>query len=226
MFVGVVNSATPNGIWSDGGMGTDVRVCFVGDSFVAGVGDPDQLGWVGRLAADSHTQGRPLTTYNLGVRRETTAEVLARMTAECTARLPPGCAAGVVLSLGVNDTTLLGGRTRVAGPYSVANLDMLMRQAHGAGWPTLVVGPPAVDDEYQNDRIAGLDELFAALCHRRRVPYVSVQFDLRREATWRQEVRDGDGAHPGRAGYQILADLVRPAWESWLVGLAGGGPAW
>ena len=28
----------------------DLRVCFVGDSYVAGVGDTAGLGWVGRLA--------------------------------------------------------------------------------------------------------------------------------------------------------------------------------
>jgi lysophospholipase L1-like esterase len=36
----------------------DVRVCFVGDSFVAGVGDPRHLGWAGRLAAQSQRKGR------------------------------------------------------------------------------------------------------------------------------------------------------------------------
>lgn len=37
----------------------DLRVCFVGDSFVAGVGDPEQLGWAGRVAARTHSAGRP-----------------------------------------------------------------------------------------------------------------------------------------------------------------------
>ncbi|HEY7813002.1 MAG TPA: GDSL-type esterase/lipase family protein [Nakamurella sp.] len=202
-------------------MATDVRVCFVGDSFVAGVGDAEHLGWVGRLSAYSHLSGQPLTAYNLGVRRETTADVLRRQSNECAARLPPGCAAGVVLSVGVNDTTLLGGRPRVASPYSAANLDMMLRQARDAAWPTLVVGPPAVDDEYQNDRIAGLDGLFAALCQRRGVPYVGVQAELRRDPGWRREIRAGDGAHPGTGGYQVLAELVLPAWSAWLTGLGG-----
>lgn len=35
----------------------DLRVCLVGDSFVAGVGDPDHLGWVGRVAVRSHGAG-------------------------------------------------------------------------------------------------------------------------------------------------------------------------
>jgi acyl-CoA thioesterase-1 len=224
MFGAVVNSATPTGIWSDRGMRSDVRVCFVGDSFVAGVGDPEQLGWVGRLAAHAHLGGLPLTAYNLGVRRETTADVLDRAQRECTARLPPDCAGGVVLSVGVNDTTLLGGRPRVAAPYSAANLDMMLRHARAAAWPTLVVGPPAVDDEHQNDRIAGLDALFASVCLRRGVPYLSVLADLRRHEDWRREIRAGDGSHPGGDGYRALADLVLPTWNAWLAGLGSATP--
>jgi len=205
-------------------MGTDVRVCFVGDSFVAGVGDPDHLGWVGRVAADTHGQGQPLTAYNLGVRRETTADVLGRLRVECTARLPAGVQAGVVLSVGVNDTTLLGGRPRIASPYSAANLDMMLRQTRDARWPSLVIGPPPVDDEYQNDRIAELEGLFGTLCRRRGVPYLGVLAELRRHDVWRREVRAGDGSHPGREGYQVLADLVRPAFSGWLAALSG--PWW
>jgi lysophospholipase L1-like esterase len=203
-------------------VGIDVRVCFLGDSLVAGVGDPEHLGWAGRLAARTHHGGWPLTTYNLGVRRDTTADVLRRGPAECGARLPPGCDPGVVVSMGVNDTTLEGGRPRVAPPYSAANLDMLLRHCRDARWPVLVCGPPPVDDELQNDRIAGLDGLFASLCQRRGVSYVSVLPALRQDPTWRREVFEGDGAHPGAEGYDLLADLVLPAWDTWLGGLFNG----
>lgn len=203
-------------------MGIDVRVCFLGDSYVAGVGDPDHLGWAGRLSAGTHQGGWPLTAYNLGVRRDTTADVLRRGPGECGARLPPDCDPGVVVSMGVNDTTLDGGRPRIASPYSTANLDMMLRHCRDARWPVLVVGPPPVDDDYQNDRIAGLDGLFASLCQRRGVPYVSVLPALRFDAGWRREVFDGDGAHPGAQGYALLADLVRPSWETWVGSLFSG----
>jgi hypothetical protein len=38
----------------------DLRACFVGDSFVAGVGDPDHRGWVGRIIARTHHGGLPI----------------------------------------------------------------------------------------------------------------------------------------------------------------------
>lgn len=91
----------------------DLRVCFVGESFVAGVGDREHLGWVGRLAARTERAGQSLTAYNLGVRRETSDELLARCEAECRPRMPAGADARVVVSCGVNDTTWSDGRRRV-----------------------------------------------------------------------------------------------------------------
>jgi acyl-CoA thioesterase I len=188
----------------------DVRVCFVGDSFVAGVGDREYLGWTGRLAARTPF---PLTTYGLGVRRQTSAQILARWRGECEPRTPTG----VVVSFGVNDTTIEDGASRVSVQESVENLRGL---ATDSPWPLLVVGPPAVDDEQQNDRSAVLDEGFVQVCREAGVPYVPVLASLRADEVWRREVRDGDGAHPGAAGYAHLADLVAPFWRPWVHRLA------
>ena len=51
-----------------------MRILAFGDSFVAGVGDPDHLGWIGRALRGR----REITLYNLGVRRETSADIAAR----------------------------------------------------------------------------------------------------------------------------------------------------
>ncbi|WP_205707111.1 GDSL-type esterase/lipase family protein [Kineococcus vitellinus] len=202
----------------------DVRICFVGDSFVAGAGDPHHLGWAGRLAAHSHTSGQALTSYNLGVRRESSDHVLARWRTECTPRLPAGCRAGVVLSFGVNDTTIEAGALRTAPDVSAANLHTLLDQAHDAGWPVLVAGPPAVDDEAHNERTAVVDAAFADVCARHRVPYVSVLPALRTHPLWRRQVREGDGAHPGAEGYQVLSALLLPTWQTWLTSLRSASP--
>lgn len=197
----------------------DVRVCFVGDSFVAGVGDARHLGWAGRLAAHSHAQGRALTSYNLGIRRDTSADILRRFQAECTPRLPSGSHAGVVVSFGVNDTMFESGTSRVAAEASISHLRTLLRGLDALGWPVLMAGPPAVDDERHNERIIALDASLASECERHSVPYVSVVRQLRGHDVWRREVREGDGAHPGTAGYDALSTLLRPAWDIWLVAL-------
>lgn len=197
----------------------DLRVCFVGDSFVAGVGDPGHLGWVGRLARGSARDGLPLTSYVLGVRRQTTAEVAARWAAECRVRLAGGeWESRVVLSTGVNDTTEEDGVPRLSPQRSVAALTDVLTGAAGAGWPVLVVGPPAVADAAQNDRIAALDDRFARACAGHGVPYVPVATALAAHPTWAAEVAAGDGAHPGAGGYAVLAGLVRPHWQRWITG--------
>lgn len=200
----------------------DVRVCFIGDSFVAGVGDARHLGWAGRLAAHSHARGQALTTYNLGIRRDTSADILRRFQGECTPRLPSGSNAGVVLSFGVNDTMNESGAPRVAVEDSIYHLRALLEILDKAAWPVLMAGPPAVDDELHNERIVSLDALLEAECGRHSVPYISVVRRLRIHDVWRREVREGDGAHPGAEGYEALAALVRPAWDDWLVSLAAG----
>lgn len=51
-------------------MAQDIRICFIGDSFVNGTGDETALGWTGRLCAAAHARGFPVTYYNLGIRRK------------------------------------------------------------------------------------------------------------------------------------------------------------
>ncbi|MGY1858464.1 GDSL-type esterase/lipase family protein [Modestobacter sp. SYSU DS0290] len=195
---------------------SDVRVCFLGDSFVAGVGDPEHLGWAGRLAAGSSAAGLELTSYVLGVRGETSRQVLDRWSAECAPRLPAGVDGRIVVSFGVNDTTLGDRGPRVAAPDSLASLGALLDQAAGTPWAAFVVGPPPVDDDAHNRRTADLDEGFGQVCATAAVPYVSVLPALLRSPVWMAQVAAGDGAHPGASGYAELAGLVRPHWQRWL----------
>lgn len=74
----------------------DLRLCFIGDSFVAGYGDGEQLGWVGRVAARSAREGQRFTAYNLGVRGHTSIDVVQRWRQECTPRLPAHCERRIV----------------------------------------------------------------------------------------------------------------------------------
>ena len=55
-----------------------MRLCFIGDSLVNGTGDPTGLGWVGRVTASARRRGHDVTTYNLGIRRDTSADIAAR----------------------------------------------------------------------------------------------------------------------------------------------------
>ncbi len=80
----------------------DHRICFIGDSFVQGTGNPECHGWVGQVAAKAQAAGWNMTPYNLGVRRN----ILARWEQESMRRFPPDMHHYVVFSFGVNDVTI------------------------------------------------------------------------------------------------------------------------
>lgn len=191
----------------------DIRICFIGDSFAAGTGDTEALGWVGRVAAAALAAGHNLTAYNLGIRRETSADILRRWRQECEPRTLPGTDTRVVFSFGANDTALEGGQRRLTLEQSLANARALLREAK-AGYPTLLVGPPPVADAAHDERIDELSRELARVAREANIPYRDVFTPLMASTLWRQEVVANDGSHPRADGYRELARLVMD-WPAW-----------
>ncbi len=194
----------------------DVRVCFVGDSLVAGLGDPQCLGWAGRLAGRATAAGIPLTYYNLGVRRQTSSDIAARWEAECGQRLSGEVDARVVFSFGVNDTLWENGAIRVPADESAANLRRMLRRCAELDWTVLMIAPPPCIDDEQNTRTVELDDRFTEMCSGEQVQYLRVHQPLRHNDIWMRELRVGDGYHPGAPGYEQLAAMIGPHWLQWL----------
>ena len=192
---------------------TDIRICFIGDSFVNGTGDPLCLGWTGRVCTTAIQRGYPLTYYNLGIRRETTADIAARWREECARRLPPTMDGRVVLSFGANDTTIEQGRQRLSLDATLHHLRAIVQDAQ-RHYPTLLVGPPPVAEAAHNARIVALCHAMAAVAQELGVPYLPVCERLIQAQTWVQEAAQSDGAHPRQGGYAELAALVQ-AWPAW-----------
>jgi lysophospholipase L1-like esterase len=196
-----------------------VRICFFGDSFVNGTGDDDGLGWVGRLVAKARQGGRDVTGYNLGIRRDTSADVAARWRNEASLRLPADCDGRLVFSFGANDCLSSGpeGAPRFGRAESLANLEAILGAAQR--WlPTLMIGPSIVaDDPAANARICALSVDYAELCARLGVPYLEMCHLLSASPAWTREAL-ADGAHPNRGGYAIFADAVSnwSCWRAWL----------
>ena len=204
----------------------EMHVLFFGDSHTLGVGDPSGLGWVGRVVAASHAGGVPLVAYNLGIRRETSQDVLRRWQCEAEARSYP-VATKVVFAVGANDTTEEDGVLRVEQGDSVETLATLLRQSDAAGLPALVVGPAPVGDDRQMDRISGLSDRFAGLCSQMGMPFVDVAVRLRQSETWREEIAATDEAHPAAAGYEELARVVLDGgWLDWVGANGRDVPGW
>jgi lysophospholipase L1-like esterase len=197
----------------------DHRVLFFGDSFVLGYGDPEGLGWVGRVVAASWAAGEPTTAYNLGVAAQTAVQVAARWQAEAQTRLAadPGAPHRLVLSAGSNDASSEDDLRRVPAEESVRAIGSILDGARDLDLPALVVGPPPVGDPEDDEAIADLASEFAAACRDRSVPFLGVTEALMGATTWPDEASAGDGTHPGVGGYRALARLVLEAgWIDWL----------
>ena len=191
----------------------DIRICFLGESFVNGTGDRTHLGWTGRLCQALSQRGDRVTYYNLGIRRETSTELLERWQQECDRRLPPGCHHRVVFSFGVNDTTVENGRKRVALARSLENARQILSVAQQL-YPVVMVGLAPLTDLQQNIRINELSDRFAQLCETLNIPYLDIFTPLNQSAIWMEEAAAGDGAHPDAAGYTELAQIIQ-AWSEW-----------
>jgi acyl-CoA thioesterase-1 len=190
-----------------------LRIAFIGDSFVAGTGDPAHLDWVGRACAAATARGHDVTGYNLGIRRDTGAEVRTRWAREAMARLPDARPRLLVFSFGVNDAIVEDGRRRVPLADTAANARAILTEARGFP-PLPFVGPPPTAEEALNTRVAELESRLAATCADLAVPFLHVLAPLLTASPWRGEAAAGDGAHPAAAGYAALAALVE-AWPAW-----------
>lgn len=190
-----------------------MRICFIGDSFVNGTGDDECLGWAGRICAHARRGGLDLTYYNLGIRRDTSADIAGRWRREAALRLPDDVPCGLVFSFGVNDCT-----NACPTEDSLANAETILSEA--AAWrPTLMVGPPPVADCVAADaRVKALSLDLDHLCGTLSVPYLDLHSALADDDAWRNDALAGDGYHPSAGGYARMAALVTawPAWRAWV----------
>ncbi|MBW4498584.1 MAG: lipase [Scytonema hyalinum WJT4-NPBG1] len=195
----------------------EVRICFVGDSFVNGTGDPECLGWTGRICVNANKKGYDITYYNLGIRRDTSTDIANRWLQEVLLRLPKEYDGRIVFSFGLNDTTVENGKTRVEFTKSIENTYKILSEAKQL-YPVLMVGPaPYVDteDNQTKQRTADLSKQFALVCHELNVPYLDVFSILEKSNIWIDEAKANDGAHPRAGGYAEFAQIVEN-WEAWL----------
>lgn len=191
----------------------DVRIYFIGDSYVNGTGDPQFLGWPGRVCAASLGPKTHITGYNLGIRGDTSADVLRRWRAEVDARRLLPHDARLVFGFGANDCWLIDGEPRVDEADTVKNARHILSEAR-ALLPTLLVGPPPGKDDEEQARRSRVSHILAGIAAQEQVPYLDVIGQLDDTQAWRREAAAGDGVHPGAQGYASLARAVL-AWSAW-----------
>lgn len=199
----------------------DIRICFLGDSLVNGAGDETSLGWAGRVCAATNTRASGVTYYNLGIRGNTSTDILQRWEKECALRLPDACDGRIVLSCGINDTVIVNGKLRVSPEASCANIREILRGAQR--FKVLLVGPPPVDDAAQNDRINALSQAYAHEAVALDVAYIDLFSSLLCDESYKQDISSNVGCyppgfHPTSSGYAKIANVVLQSPNWWFDG--------
>ena len=172
--------------------------------------------WIGRALKGR----RDVTLYNLGVRRETSADIAARWEAEVRPRWVDYEPMRIVLSCGINDCHPDGdgeARVRVAMAQTLANIEDMLAKASTYG-QVLLVGPPPVVSPGVMARLEVLNGHLGTRASQWGAPFIDVLHPLAASGVWQAEASTWDGAHPGAAGYQQMADLVlaHPAWQAFV----------
>lgn len=191
----------------------DVGLVFIGDSLVAGVGDPKGQGWVTRVVGRTHHRDLALTAYNLGVRGDGSVDVGRRWMTECPPRWEGRNERRLVVSVGTVDAH--EGVTLARHRLNLANI---LDEAGSRGISCLVVGPPPAADP---DVTSALDTLAAAqadVCSRRGIPFIDTFTPLLGHEQWDTDLAASSvPGHPGQAGYGLMAWLVlHHGWYDWL----------
>ena len=190
-----------------------MRICFFGDSFVNGFGDPHFQGWVGRVCESARARGDQITAYNCGIRRATSDDVRATWFAEATARLPAAHKSAVVFSFGANDRRFEDGSPRVPISRQLENTRAILTAAAGR-WPTLFVASPRMNDESPDSAALPRTEGVRDICRVLGVAFLDAYAASAAFQHWFREASAGDGVHPGAGGYGELAALV-DQWAEW-----------
>ncbi|MFT7289783.1 MAG: acyl-CoA thioesterase-1, partial [Reinekea sp.] len=192
----------------------DLNICALGDGFVKGLGEPDQLGWAGRLVQAAQSEHGPINYYNLGIPGETSPRVAQRIP-ELSVRLPKGADNRLIVCCGLMDTFQEAGLPGVTNLESVDALKSLLLQSR-AHFKMLVIGLPPVYEPQRNARVKRLNGLMHDLCVKIRVPYIDLFSSLNDNVQYKRELLQGDRLHPGSDGYNRVFELIRNDRAWWF----------
>ncbi len=177
-------------------------ICYFGDSLTLGFGDEAGLGWPGRLNNALIGKGQQVTSYNLGVRKDTSMQMQYRWQNEVKPRKLSDTDLKLVFSFGVADVA-----NGIPTEQSLAAGVSMLTQAKAMG-DVMMVGPTPINDQPKREEITALSRMLAGLCKRIDVPFIPTIDTMHRSFVYGQALNDGDGVHPTASGYAELADYI------------------
>jgi acyl-CoA thioesterase I len=190
-----------------------MRICFIGDSFVSGAFDVECLGWAGRISARARARGHDLSPYNLGIRGETSVQIARRWRGEADSRQAAAQEGRLVFEFGVNDAREVNDTRQLELAQSLTAAHEILAAA--SRWkPVLMIGPPPGADEARNTRVRELSNNIGKICAELSVPYFDSYEGLTAGPEFVTDVKSVDGTHPSAIGYSLWADAI-DSWHDW-----------
>lgn len=187
-----------------------IRIIFMGDELVAGLGDARALGWTGRVMART-SNDPPILWMSLAVPGEDTAHLALRWEEEVTRRISSEVDCRLVIGLGSHD--LDTSQTLARARLHLANI---LDSAERMRLRTFVVGPPPRRNIPQKIQ-ADLTRAYRDVCERRGVPFVDTYTPLVTHEQWNTDTLVSGNYAPRQAGYGLMAWLVlHDGWHEWL----------
>ena len=223
----MTNTAEPLESAAEYAAGAPDAVFFVGDSITLGWRDEDIGGWPIRLMG-ALPGGLRVTSYNLGVRGDTSENIRARWQDEVERRYRDGMSATVVFAFGANDAKLHpDGEPFVPLEATRANAARIL-EAAVRRYRVLFIGPAPVEEQAlarvinpdgnagvpTNRQIDAVSGVLAGEAARFGVPYFDLARSLSGNEAWMGALDETDGIHPPSRGYDLIAALIG-AWEPW-----------
>ncbi|HFU76419.1 MAG TPA: hypothetical protein ENK66_09260 [Arcobacter sp.] len=186
------------------------NITFIGDSFVEGYGDPLSLGWVGRVCQYSKKSNPNINLQitNLGIRGETSGDILNRYNAVITKEQLNSTNNIIVLSFGTNDCIQYYFNGSVDIQKSIKNMVLLITKAKEDFDTVLFVLPPCIAETDINKRIKELIDVYIPILESLNVKYINLYETLLDNEIWQYETAKYDGAHPRENGYEEFAKLI------------------
>ncbi len=191
----------------------NVRICYIGDTILNGIGDSTLLGWAGRLSRISQNSKHYITHYNLGVVGDTSSDIVDRWEIEVNRRLSNSSINCIVFSFGLSDSIIENKRVKVSLIDSMKNARAIIGRAK-VKYNVAMIGPTAVIDEIHNARIKSYDEAYSTVCGMLGINYLSIFKILINDIDWIEDIKKNDNIHPTEKGHEIIANHIYN-WKGW-----------
>ena len=183
---------------------------FLGDSITLGVNVAPQDNFVNTIyhgILQKFPEKFPLpptTLYNLGVRKNSTKNILDRFDKEFQDRNIPNSQAYFILMCGVVDMAMPQNTTVLSLDESKKYFKELLINAKEKG-KVFVVNPSPVSNEEHKNRIASLIPEQEKICQELQIPYINIFNELNSQE-FLQDLKDG--IHPSQKGNAIIANKI------------------